>query len=271
MPLAPQRASLFLSDLHLSPTLPRTTNAFTRFIDAVDPADVAEVYILGDLFEFWIGDDMLEAAFESDVAARLATLRQRGIALYVMHGNRDFLMGRRFAHAAGATLINDPMAIDRFARRYVLTHGDLLCTDDIPYQRFRRVVRWRSLQWLFLRWPLRWRMALAARIRANSARQGGARMVYTDVNREAVQHLYRRFAADRMIQGHTHRPARHDDGPAAAPHHDAPAPMSTDTVTDIAGNRLIRWVLTDWELDGASPRAAFLRVDATGEAIVTLR
>jgi UDP-2,3-diacylglucosamine hydrolase len=248
MLLATQRASLFLSDLHLSPALPRTTSAFTRFVDAVDPSDVAEVYILGDLFEFWIGDDMLEADFEAGIAAQLATLKQRGVALYVMHGNRDFLLGRRFARMAGATLIDDPIAIDRFAHRYVLTHGDLLCTDDLPYQRFRRVVRWRWLQWCFLRWPLRWRMRLAERIRANSARHGGARMIYTDVNRGAVQATYARFAADRMIQGHTHRPARHDDGAAKT-----------------------RWVLTDWELDGAVARAAYLRVDANGESVSDVR
>ncbi|MCY0387955.1 UDP-2,3-diacylglucosamine diphosphatase [Robbsia sp. Bb-Pol-6] len=245
-PAAPSagRATLFLADLHLSPAIPRTVAAFERFIDAIDAHDVGAVYILGDLFEFWIGDDMLRTPFAAAVAARLASLAARGIALRVMHGNRDFLLGRRFARAAAAELIPDPFILDTAGARWILTHGDALCTDDIGYQRFRRFARHRAVQCLFLAWPRRWRMKLAGNMRANSEQAGGSRMHISDVNGDAVAALFARSAATRMIQGHTHRPARHDES------HD--------------GRAATRWVLPDWELDTTPPRGGYLRLDDQG-------
>ncbi len=257
-----ERATLFLSDLHLSPSIPLTVAAFERFVDSIDATDVGEVYILGDLFEFWIGDDMMRTPFAAEVVARLATLRARGIRLFVMHGNRDFLLGKRFARAAGAVLIPDPFPIAIGNERWLLTHGDALCTDDLQYQRFRRIVRRRWVQWFFLRWPFRWRMKLAANMRANSERSGASRMHITDVNARAVQALFERYDAHGMIQGHTHRPCRHDERYGASG-----AAGSPDSATATAR---IRWVLADWELDETPPRGGYLRLDANGLQAILL-
>lgn len=238
------RATLFLADLHLSASIPRTVAAFERFIDGIDPRDVGAVYILGDLFEFWIGDDMLRAPFVAALVARLATLQARGVTLRIMHGNRDFLLGRRFARAAAAELIADPFILETAGARWILTHGDALCTDDAGYQRFRRIARRRVVQRLFLAAPHRWRMKLAGDMRANSEQAGHSRMHISDVNGGAVAALFARGAATRMIQGHTHRPARHDES------HD--------------GRTATRWVLPDWELDTTPPRGGYLRLDDQG-------
>ncbi|MGI4855677.1 MAG: UDP-2,3-diacylglucosamine diphosphatase [Janthinobacterium lividum] len=241
---AAERATLFLADLHLSPAIPRTVAAFERFIDAIDPCDVGTVYILGDLFEFWIGDDMLRTPFVAALVARLASLQARGVTLCIMHGNRDFLLGRRFARAAAAELIPDPYILDAAGTRWILTHGDALCTDDIGYQRFRRIARQRAVQRVFLAWPQRWRMKLAGNMRANSEQAGQSRMHISDVNGSAVAALFEQGSAARMIQGHTHRPARHDESHA--------------------GRVATRWVLPDWELDADPPRGGYLRLDAQG-------
>lgn len=251
-----ERATLFLSDLHLSPSIPLTVAAFERFVDDLDPADVGEVYILGDLFEFWIGDDMMRSPFAADMVARLATISARGIRLRVMHGNRDFLLGKRFARAAGAELITDPFPISIGQARWLLTHGDALCTDDAPYQRFRRIVRRRWVQLFFLSWPFRWRMKLAANMRANSERSGASRMHITDVNAQAVQALFEQYDACGMIQGHTHRPRRHET--VFAPHGSGVATPH------------VRWVLADWELDATPPRGGYLRLDADGLRAISL-
>lgn len=238
------RATLFLADLHLSPALPRTVAAFERFIDGIDARDVDAVYILGDLFEFWIGDDMLRMPFVAALVARLASLRARGVTLRIMHGNRDFLLGRDFAHAAAAELIDDPFILERDGVRWILTHGDALCTDDVGYQRFRRFARRRAMQRLFLAWPRRWRMKLAGNMRASSQQAGPRRMHVSDVNADAVSALFAQAAATRMIQGHTHRPARHDERHG--------------------GQAATRWVLPDWDLDATPPRGGYLRLDDQG-------
>jgi UDP-2,3-diacylglucosamine hydrolase len=243
-PDGPASALLFLADLHLSPAIPRTVTAFEQFIDGIG-AEVAAVYILGDLFEYWIGDDMLAInPFTRRIAERLASLRARGIRLYIMHGNRDFLLGQRFAQAAGATLIDDPFVLEVFGERWVLTHGDAMCTDDVRYQRFRRVVRKPWVQRFFLAWPLRWRQKLAGNMRENSERTGAARMDITDVSHAEVRRLFDQSGARIMIQGHTHKPATHDE--------------------TRAGHPATRWVLPDWELDTPRPRGGYLRVDAQG-------
>lgn len=254
-----ERATLFVSDLHLSPSIPLTVAAFERFIDGIDATDVGAVYILGDLFEFWIGDDMMRTPFAADIVARLATLRARGIRLFVMHGNRDFLLGKRFARAARAELIADPFPIAIGQTRWLLTHGDALCTDDEQYQRFRHIVRRRWVQLFFLSWPFRWRMKLAANMRANSERSGASRMHITDVNPQAVQALFERYDAYGMIQGHTHRPRRHDE------RYDAPG-----SATGTPGTPRVRWVLADWELDATPPRGGYLRLDAHGLQAISL-
>lgn len=184
------RPFLFVSDLHLSDAIPHTVAAFERFVRVTaDSAD--SVFILGDLFEYWIGDDILEHdPFAARMAALLHTFSERGIALYVMHGNRDFLLGKRFMKAAGALLIPDPSVIVAFGNRIVLAHGDAQCTADRGYQWFRR--------------------ALAQRMRASSetGRMRPASPRY-DVTRKGVAALLRRSGARTIIHGHTHKPARH--------------------------------------------------------------
>src|ERR1700731_579883 len=130
------RPILLISDLHLSTALPRTVAAFEHFI-RVTAAQAQAVYILGDLFEYWVGDDELSTPFAARMCALMHSLAERGIALYIMHGNRDFLLGVRFAQAAGAVLLNDPFVLQAFGRCIVLAHGDALCTLDTGYQRFR--------------------------------------------------------------------------------------------------------------------------------------
>ncbi|KVE33783.1 UDP-2,3-diacylglucosamine diphosphatase [Burkholderia sp. TSV86] len=235
------RPFLFISDLHLSDAIPRTVAAFEHFVRVTaDSAD--SVFILGDLFEYWIGDDVLEDdPFAQHIAALLHTFSERGIALYVMHGNRDFLLGRRFMKAAGAMLLPDPSVVIAFGRRIALAHGDAQCTADRGYQIFRRFARNRAAQWLFQRCPLRWRRALAKRMRANSeaGRMRPASALY-DVTRRGVAALFVRSAAKVIIHGHTHKPARHAE------------PEGT------------RWVLPDWEFDHGLPRGGYLCIDAQG-------
>jgi UDP-2,3-diacylglucosamine hydrolase len=235
------RPFLFVSDLHLSESIPRTVEAFEHFVRyTADSAD--SVFILGDLFEYWIGDDTLDDdPFAARMAALLHTFSERGIALYVMHGNRDFLLGRRFMKAAGAMLLPDPSVIMAFGKRIVLAHGDAQCTADRGYQVFRAFARNALSQWLFLSCPLRWRQRLAQRMRANSeaGRTRPASPRY-DVTPRGIATLFAKSGAHTMIHGHTHRPARH---------------LETEGV---------RWVLPDWELDHGPRRGGYLRVDAEG-------
>jgi UDP-2,3-diacylglucosamine hydrolase len=240
------RPFLFISDLHLSEAIPRTVAAFEHFIRVTaDQAD--SVFILGDLFEYWIGDDMLAEPFVARMTALMHTLSERGIALYVMHGNRDFLMGKRFMKAAGAIWLPDPVAITAFGTRIALAHGDALCTDDRGYQIFRRFARNRLAQWLFFAWPFRWRRALAENMRKKSqeGREQPTSPRY-DVTTRGVAALFRRSRAGTIIHGHTHRPARHQE-PGG-----------------------VRWVLPDWDLDHGKPRGGYLRIDAEGFRMLPL-
>jgi UDP-2,3-diacylglucosamine hydrolase len=235
------RPLLFISDLHLSRAIPRTVAAFEHFVlVTADNAD--SVFVLGDLFDYWVGDDTLKVdPFARRIAQVLHTLSERGIALYVMHGNRDFLLGKRFMQAAGAIWLPDPFVMTAFGARIVLAHGDALCTADHKYQTFRRVARCRAAQWLFLAWPLRWRRALAERMRMTSdeGRSRPPSPLY-DVTTDGVAALFRSSKTTTMIHGHTHKPARHDEQGGT------------------------RWVLPDWDFDHGTRRGGYLRVDAEG-------
>ena len=242
--MAPTRALLFISDLHLSPAIPNTVTGFERFI-ANQAGEAAAVYILGDLFEYWIGDDMLATPFAQGVAATLRSLAQRGIPLYLMQGNRDFQLGKRFAEAAGGILLPDPTVIDAFGRSIVLAHGDALCTADTAYQRFRRISHSRAGRCFFLSWPLRWRLALAERMRNKShTTWTSERMAIADVTPDAVAGLFRSSGTVTMIHGHTHMPATHRQ--------------------IIDGVQTERWVIPDWDLDHGKPRGGYLKLDAQG-------
>jgi UDP-2,3-diacylglucosamine hydrolase len=234
------RPFFFLSDIHLSEAIPHTVAAFEHFV-RVTAEQADSVFILGDLFEYWVGDDMLVEPFVARIASLLHTLSERGIALYIMHGNRDFLLGKRFMKAAGAIWLPDPFVITTFGIRVALAHGDGLCTADRGYQMFRCFARNRFAQRLFLASPFRWRQKLAENMRAKSE-HGRSRPVSPkyDVTPKAVAALFKASKTATIIHGHTHLPARHRE------------PGGT------------RWVLPDWDLDHGAHRGGYLRIDVDG-------
>lgn len=200
--------TLFVSDLHLAPERPATVELFLRFLRG-RAQRAGALYILGDLFDAWIGDDDDQPPYP-EIRRALRDLTDSGTRCLIMHGNRDFLIGRAFARATGCTLLRDPSRIDLAGTRTLLMHGDLLCTDDVPYQRFRRRVRNPVVQRMFLWKSLARRRAIAADYR----RKSGAAMAektedIMDVNQQTVERYMRRFRAARLIHGHTHRPADH--------------------------------------------------------------
>ncbi len=199
---------LFISDLHLDASRPKATALFLDFLnDNAGRTDA--LYILGDLFEAWIGDDDIDA-HHARVQDGMRAFTDSGAAGYFMHGNRDFLVGERFAQRTGFTLLDDPMTIDLFGNRTLLMHGDTLCTDDTGYQSFRRMVRDIGWQKEFLGQPLAARQAFAARARAESkAAQAGLAMDIMDVNRDAVSSAFLEHDLARLVHGHTHRPGVH--------------------------------------------------------------
>ena len=200
--------TLFVSDLHLDAASPEIARQFHAFLG--DEAGSAEaLYILGDLFEAWLGDDDPDPAARATVGA-LRALTDSGVPLFLMHGNRDFLIGERFCRETGATLLPDGAVVELHGERAVLMHGDALCTDDASYQRLRRIVRNPLVRGLFRLMTLNQRRALAARLRAGSrAHVGMTAPEVMDVNAEAVAQAFREAGVRTMIHGHTHRPAVH--------------------------------------------------------------
>lgn len=199
---------LFVSDLHLDAARPATTRAFLELLEG--PARRAEaLYVLGDLFEAWVGDDDPGEPGTS-VCAALKALSGSGVPVFLMRGNRDFLYGQRMAERCGATLLPDPCVVSLYGVPTLLMHGDLLCTDDTAYQAFRLQVRDPAWQQQFLAQPLPARQAFAAQARAASREhQQGASESIMDVTPAAVAETMARFGVSRLIHGHTHRPAMH--------------------------------------------------------------
>ena len=237
---------LLLADLHLPPRAAGAGDkasfldeAFVRF--CAGPARAARrVYLLGDLFETWIGDDAGLVDYPREIAA-LRALTDAGVPVFVQVGNRDFLLGRRFAAATGVTLLPDPLVVELGGVPTLLSHGDCWCTDDVGYQRWRRFARNPLAQWLFLRLPRARRAAIAGGLRSDSDR-GKRRKpeAIMDVNAEAIREAFARHGVTRMIHGHTHRPAEHQDA--------------------FDGRRTERIVLADWR----PGRLEYLAVDADG-------
>ena len=207
-------ATLFISDLHLSAEQPDTVGLFLEFLSTQAPGAEA-LYILGDLFEAWLGDDVLLPGY-GPVLEAMKRLSDSGTPISVMHGNRDFLLGERFAQLSGATLIDDPTVIDLYGVPTLLMHGDLLCSDDKPYQAMRAQLR--DPQWIaaFLAKTPEERIAFAQAI--------------MDVNAETVAHYLRQHRVLRLIHGHTHRPAVHQ--------------------FELDGQNASRYVLHDWYGNG---------------------
>jgi len=235
--------ALFISDLHLTPERPAVTGALQRFLRLV-PDTGDSVYVLGDLFEYWAGDDDLDAPVHREVIDALGACATRGIALYWIPGNRDFLTGDGFTAAAHMMPLTEPFAFDLHGERTVLLHGDTLCTDDRTYQAFRSEVRSERWRREFLSRPLAARRAEIEALRAKSENEKAVKSsAIMDVNAEAVTRLFADSGAVRMIHGHTHRPARHD--------------------YLMFGRQTHRWVLPAWD-----DAPGYLRVDADGAELV---
>ena len=199
---------LFISDLHLDDSRPQITELFLRFLrDEAQPAQA--LFILGDLFEAWIGDDA-PGALGTEVARALAACSRAGTPLYFIRGNRDFLLDAAFARQCGLQLLPDPCVLALNGEPTLLLHGDLLCTADLAYQRFRSLSRSREWRSAFLARPLAEREAFAAQARGESKRyQQSLDLDLTDAQPEAVQAMLQLYGVKRMIHGHTHRPAVH--------------------------------------------------------------
>ena len=242
--------TLFISDLHLDPERPAITRLFGDFIDG-EARSAEALYILGDLFEAWVGDDD-RSETATFVAERLKGLADSGVPVSFMHGNRDFLLGGEYARRAGMTLLDDPTVVDLYGQRVLLMHGDTLCTDDAAYQQFRAQTRDPAWQAGFLAQPMAARQAFAQQARAASqARQGELREAgkvetITDVAPAAVDAAFRAHGVDMLVHGHTHRPAVH--------------------ALEVDGRARTRVVLGDWYEQGSVLRAGptGMRLDILG-------
>lgn len=240
----PETAALFVSDLHLQAAMPRTTEAFFNFLHT-QTTKTRQLYLLGDIFEAWAGDDDIADAYNRQVVDEIKNISERGIAVFWIAGNRDFLVGEQFAKTCNITLLPDPYVTTIADRLLVLTHGDAYCTDDAAYMQFRAQVRDAEWQKTFLALPLTQRKAIIENLRAGSrAAQRDKSYEIMDVNAGAIAQLFEQTASATMIHGHTHRPARHD--------------YQQD------GKTRVRYVLSDWDLDGAAPRGDWLALDRNG-------
>jgi UDP-2,3-diacylglucosamine hydrolase len=219
--------TLFISDLHLCPAHERSTQRFIAFMRE-DAPQAEALYILGDLFETWAGDDDMSDPYHQRIVSALRKVADGGTRIFLLHGNRDFLMAKQLERSSGAMLLDDPTLIDLYGRRTVLSHGDLFCTDDTAYQAYRQRTRRPLLQWLFLLLPLALRRAIFTQGRKLSQDdKQNKRDYFLDVNEEAVARFVRARNYPNLIHGHTHRMARH--------------------VLNLDGHVCERWVLGDWQ------------------------
>ncbi len=226
-----QESILFISDLHLCASRPRITQVFLNFLKK-DAVKAKALYILGDLFEYWAGDDDMDDAFHQQIIIGFQNLANSGVPIFLMHGNRDFLIADGFCKVAQVTLLADPTLLELFGKKILISHGDDLCTDDIGYQQFRHQVRNKDWQTQFLSQPLSIRKQQIEAIRARSALEKSQKqMAIMDVNDEAVRALLIRYVPDIFIHGHTHRPNHH--------------------LISIGGKTVSRWVLGDWYEQGS--------------------
>ena len=202
-------STLFISDLHLSGERENITELFLKFLDQrASKADA--LYILGDLFEVWPGDDMIQPGYQSSIT-KMKQLADNGLPLFIMQGNRDFLMAEKFAEVSGATLIEDPTIIDLYGTPTLLMHGDTLCTDDVDYQKFRVMVRDPRWKEDFFSKPNEERLAMTTKYRKVSKVETAKKeMSIMDVNQQTVEATMSEQNVTQLIHGHTHRPAIHN-------------------------------------------------------------
>ena len=237
--------ALFVSDVHLQQALPRTTAAFLAFLSKQAPR-AKHLYLLGDLFEYWAGDDDIGSDYNQQIVGAMRNAAAAGVNIFWIGGNRDFLVSIGFAASAGIALLPDPHVVELAGRRIVLTHGDAQCTDDLEYMAFRSQVRQEKWQRQFLAMPLAQRKAIIDGLR-NSSReaQQGKSYEIMDVNRTAIAELFDSTSASIMVHGHTHRPGSHEYR------------NGTD--------KRVRHVLPDWDCDGEHLRGGWLALSETGE------
>ena len=236
--------TLFISDLHLSQERPEITELFLTFLQN-HAINAEAIYILGDLFEVWLGDDMILPEYQSSIE-QIHKLVEKGIPVYIMYGNRDFLMREQFEKLSGTTIIHEPHVIDLYENKTLLLHGDTLCTDDIDYQKFRAMVRNSQWQDDMLAKPPQERLDLAKKLREISKTETAQKEHdIMDVNQDAVIQAMRDVKVNKLIHGHTHRPAMHN--------------FKIDETT------ACRMVLADWYKTGS-----YLSVDEYGYKTVNL-
>ena len=236
--------TLFISDLHIDAARPAIIEQFLRFLE-IETRNAAALYILGDLFESWIGDDAPDPAQAAAIAG-LRALTSSGVPCFVMHGNRDFLLSRRFCDMSGAQLLPDPLIVTLYGEPVLVMHGDALCTDDRAYQRLRATVRDADWQRQFLALPIESRRALAGAARAGSqAHTAAMEQDITDVNPDSVAAALRAAGTSTLLHGHTHRPAIH--------------------ALEVDGRPRTRIVLGDWYDQGS-----VLRWDSRGPELKSL-
>jgi UDP-2,3-diacylglucosamine hydrolase len=232
-------STLFISDLHLCADRPQSNRIFFDFLER-EARNAQALYILGDLFEYWVGDDDLDDPFNTAVVSALARLVENGVPAFLMHGNRDFVIGEAFTRASGVNLLPDPTLLDLYGKAVLLMHGDALCTLDLDYQAFRREARSQSWISRFLQQPLAERKAMVEALRGRSENEKrGKTAEIMDVAPDEVQATLRRYGYPLLIHGHTHRPARH--------------------LHTVDGRTCERWVLADWYQGGS-----YLACDESG-------
>ncbi|WP_306392170.1 UDP-2,3-diacylglucosamine diphosphatase [Telluria beijingensis] len=235
--------ALFISDLHLQVSHPRTVDAFLAFL-AERAVQAERLYLLGDIFEYWAGDDDLDDPFNRRIVDALRAVHDAGTAVCWMAGNRDFLVGADFARAAGLSLLQEPHVIEAGARRVALVHGDAECTLDTGYMAFRAQVRQPAWQAQFLGMPLAQRKAIITGLREGSREAQTEKLYETmDVTPDAIDAVFAATGADVIIHGHTHRPAVHEHGDK------------------------LRYVLPDWELDADPVRGGWIALHADGSIV----
>lgn len=240
MSMPAHTVALFVSDLHLQAGHPHTTAAFLRFLEERAMAS-RELYLLGDLFEYWAGDDDLDDTLHRAIIDAIRAVSDAGAKVYWIAGNRDFLVGERFAGAAGLALLAEPHVITVAGHRIALVHGDSECTADINYMALRAQLRNPEWQRQFLAMPLAQRKGIIAGLREGSREALGAKtMDIMDVTTSAIDALHAATAADIVIHGHTHRPALHQAGAKR------------------------RYVLPDWDVDTEPPRGGWVAIDSSG-------
>lgn len=219
-------AIYFISDVHLSVKREDISKRFVSFLER-QLDDAEQLYILGDLFDLWLGDDLSPEYYISQLNA-LRHVVEKGVSVSIMHGNRDFLAGKEFIAQLGCTFINDPLVIDLYGTTTVLTHGDMLCTDDVDYQAFRKEIRKPEAQSAFLSLSPQERIAAAHKYREESISQTAKKSSeIMDVNQDSVAQFMTEHRVKQLIHGHTHRPNKHE--------------------FILNENPAVRWVLSDWD------------------------